>query len=75
MLLANISREYVKSGISHPSIINITLSSLNQCATHKPFLSLFNSKKQKKKLLSDNNNSNRRIPLLLILPLAVFIAL
>ena len=63
MLLANISRELVESGISCTSVIHITLSTLNQCTMHKLFLSLVNSKKQEKKLLSDNNNNNRRIPL------------
>ena len=67
MLLANISRELVESGISCPSVIHITLSTLNQCAMHKLFFLYLTARNSEKKLLSDNNNSNRRIPLLFTL--------
>ena len=67
MPLANISRELVKSGISCPSVIHITLSTLNQCAMHKLFFFYLTARNSKKKLLSDNNNNNRRIPLLFTL--------
>ena len=48
MLLANISRELVKSGISCPSIIHITLSILNQCAMHKLFFLYLTARNRKK---------------------------
>ena len=67
MLLANISRELVESGISSTSVIHITLSTLNQCAMHKLFFFYLTARNSKKKLLSDNNNNNRRIPLLFTL--------
>ena len=67
MLLANISREVVETGISRPSVIHITLSTLNQCAMHKLFFFYLTARNSKKKLLSDNNNNNRRIPLLFTL--------
>ena len=67
MLLANISREVVESGISCTSVIHITLSTLNQCAMHKLFFLFLTARNRKKKLLNDNNNSNRRIPLLFTL--------
>ena len=65
--MENISRELVKSGISCPSVIHITLSTFNQCAMHKLFFLFLTARNRKKKLLSDNNNSNRRIPLLFTL--------
>ena len=68
MLLANISREVVESGI-HILYISYPYHSFNSQSMRnaQTFLSLFDSKKQKKKLLNDNNNSNRRIPLLFTL--------
>ena len=48
MLLANISRELVESGISCTSIIHITLSTLNQCTMHKLFFLFLTARNRKK---------------------------